>query len=79
MSIGLPDIRIILQSRTIINVILVIIIVAMFIILNTSLIPILLIAVNLQNKYAQWQEQLQSREQSLNARKMNVTENKIHL
>lgn len=53
----------------IINVILVIIIVAMFIILNTSSNPnIINYEVNLQNKYAQWQEQLQSQEQSLNCK-----------
>jgi len=61
----------------IINVILVIIIVAMFIILNTSSNPnIINYEVNLQNKYAQWQEQLQSQEQSLNARENELNNRK---
>lgn len=53
----------------IINVVLVIIIIAMFVILNTSSNPnIINYEVNIQNKYSQWQEQLQSQEESLNAR-----------
>lgn len=61
----------------IINVILVIIIVAMFIILNTSSNPnIINYEVNLQNKYAQWQEQLQSQEQSLNAKENELNNRK---
>ena len=61
----------------IINVILVIIIVAMFIILNTSSNPNRSnYEVNLQNKYAQWQEQLQSQEQSLNARENELNNRK---
>lgn len=61
----------------IINVILVIIIVAMFIILNTSSNPnVINYEVNLQNKYAQWQEQLQSQEQSLNARENELNNRK---
>lgn len=61
----------------IVNVILVIIIVAMFIILNTSSNPnIINYEVNLQNKYAQWQEQLQSQEQSLKARENELNNKK---
>ena len=53
----------------IINVVLIIIIIAMFVILNTSSNPnIINYEVNIQNKYSQWQEQLQSQEESLNAR-----------
>lgn len=53
----------------IINVVLIIIIIAMFVILNTSTNPnIINYEVNIQNKYSQWQEQLQSQEESLNAR-----------
>lgn len=52
-----------------INVVLIIIIIAMFVILNTSSNPnIINYEVNIQNKYSQWQEQLQSQEESLNAR-----------
>ena len=52
----------------IINVVLIIIIIAMFVILNTSSNPnIINYEVNIQNKYSQWQ-QLQSQEESLNAR-----------
>lgn len=52
----------------IINVVLIIIIIAMFVILNTSSNPnIINYEVNIQNKYSQWQEQLQSQEESLNA------------
>ena len=51
----------------IINVVLIIIIIAMFVILNTSSNPnIINYEVNIQNKYSQWQ--LQSQEESLNAR-----------
>lgn len=53
----------------IINVVLIIIIIAMFVILNTSSNHnIINYEVNIQNKYSQWQEQLQSQEESLNAR-----------
>ena len=53
----------------IINVVLIIIIIAMFVKLNTSSNPnIINYEVNIQNKYSQWQEQLQSQEESLNAR-----------
>ena len=53
----------------IINVVLIIIIIAIFVILNTSSNPnIINYEVNIQNKYSQWQEQLQSQEESLNAR-----------
>lgn len=53
----------------IINVVLIIIIIAMFVILNTSSNPnIINYEVNIQNKYSQWQDQLQSQEESLNAR-----------
>ena len=53
----------------IINVVLIIIIIAMFVILNTSSNPnIINYEVNIQNKYSQWQKQLQSQEESLNAR-----------
>ena len=53
----------------IINEVLIIIIIAMFVILNTSSNPnIINYEVNIQNKYSQWQEQLQSQEESLNAR-----------
>lgn len=53
----------------IINVVLIIIIIAMFVILNTSSNPnIINYEVNIQNKYSQWQEQLQSQEESLNTR-----------
>ena len=53
----------------IINVVLIIIIIAMFVILNTSSNPnIINYEVNIQNKYSQWQEKLQSQEESLNAR-----------
>lgn len=53
----------------IVNVVLVIIIIAMFFILNTSSNPnIINYEVNIQNKYSQWQEQLQSQEESLKAR-----------
>lgn len=53
----------------IINVVLIIIIIAMFVILNTSSNPnIINYEVNIQNKYSQWKEQLQSQEESLNAR-----------
>ena len=53
----------------IINVVLIIIIIAMFVILNTSSNPnIINDEGNIQNKYSQWQEQLQSQEESLNAR-----------
>lgn len=53
----------------IINVVLIIIIIAMFVILNTSSNPnVINYEVNIQNKYSQWQEQLQSQEESLNAR-----------
>ena len=53
----------------IINVVLIIIIIAMFVILNTSSNPnIINYEVNIQNKYSQWLEQLQSQEESLNAR-----------
>ena len=53
----------------IINVVLIIIIIAMFVILNTSSNPnIINYEVNIQNKYSQWQEQLQSQDESLNAR-----------
>lgn len=61
----------------IVNVILVIIIIAMFVILNTSSNPnIVNYEVNLQNKYAQWQEQLQSQEQSLKARENELNNRK---
>ena len=61
----------------IINVVLIIIIIAMFVILNTSSNPnIINYEVNLQNKYAQWQEQLQSQEQSLNARENELNNRK---
>lgn len=60
----------------IINVVLIIIIIAMFVILNTSSNPnIINYEVNIQNKYSQWQEQLQSQEESLNARE-NALNNK---
>lgn len=53
----------------IINVVLIIIVIAMFVILNTSSNPnIINYEVNIQNKYSQWQDQLQSQEESLNAR-----------
>lgn len=53
----------------IVNAVLVIIIIAMFFILNTSSNPnIINYEVNIQNKYSQWQEQLQSQEESLKAR-----------
>ena len=53
----------------IVNVVLVIIIIAMFFILNTSSNPnIINYEVNIQNKYSQWQESLQSQEESLKAR-----------
>ncbi len=61
----------------IVNVILVIIIIAMFVILNTSSNPnIVNYEVNLQNKYAQWQEQLQSQEESLKARENELNNRK---
>lgn len=60
----------------IINVVLIIIIIAMFVILNTSSNPnIINYEVNIQNKYSQWQEQLQSQEESLNARE-NALDNR---
>lgn len=61
----------------IVNVILVIIIIAMFVILNTSSNPnVVNYEVNLQNKYAQWQEQLSSQEQSLKARENELNNRK---
>lgn len=61
----------------IVNVILVIIIVAMFIILNMSSNPnIINYEVNIQNKYAQWQEQLQSQDASLKARENELNSRK---
>ena len=53
----------------ILNVLLIIIIIAMFVILNINYNPnIINYEVNIQNKYSQWQEKLQSQEESLNAR-----------
>lgn len=64
----------------IINVVLIIIIIAMFVILNTSSNPnIINYEVNIQNKYSQWQEQLQSQEESLNAREMLLTTENKHI
>ena len=61
----------------IINVVLIIIIIAMFVILNTSSNPnIINYEVNIQNKYSQWQEQLQSQEESLNARENDLNNRK---
>lgn len=57
----------------IVNVVLVIVIIAMIFILNTSSNPnIINYEVNIQNKYTQWQQQLQSQEESLNAREREL-------
>lgn len=59
----------------IVNVILVVIIIAMFIILNTSSNPnIINYEVNIQNKYAQWQQDLQSQEESIKAREKELNQ-----
>lgn len=59
----------------IVNVILVVIIIAMFVILNTSSNPnIINYEVNIQNKYAQWQQELQSQEESVKAREKELNQ-----
>lgn len=58
----------------VLNIILVIVIIAMFVILKTSSNPnILNYEVTIQNRYAQWQQELQSEEESLKARSRNLT------
>lgn len=57
----------------ILNVVLVIVIVIMFLLLKTSSNPnVLNYEVNVQNRYAQWQEQLESQEASLRARELEL-------
>ena len=57
----------------VLNIILVIVIIAMFVILKTSSNPnILNYEVTIQNRYAQWQQELQSEEESLKAREQEL-------
>ncbi len=61
----------------ILNVVLVIVIIAMFVILKTSSNPnILNYEVTIQNRYAQWQQELQSEEESLKAREQELNNKK---
>ena len=60
----------------IVNVCLAIVIIGMIIILATSSNPTIIdYEVKLQNKYAQWQEELQSEEASIKARENSITSN----
>lgn len=61
----------------VLNIILVIVIIAMFVILKTSSNPnILNYEVTIQNRYAQWQQELQSEEESLKAREQELNNKK---
>lgn len=61
----------------VLNIILVIVIIAMFVILKTSSNPnILNYEVTIQNRYAQWQQELQSEEESLKARDQELNNKK---
>lgn len=61
----------------VLNIILVIVIIAMFVILKTSSNPnILNYEVTIQNRYAQWQQELQSEEASLKAREQELNNKK---
>ena len=61
----------------VLNIILVIVIIAMFVILKTSSNPnILNYEVTIQNRYAQWQQELQSEEESLKAREHELNNKK---
>ena len=61
----------------VLNIILVIVIIAMFVILKTSSNPnILNYEVTIQNRYAQWQQELQSEEASLKAREHELNNKK---
>ena len=61
----------------VLNIILVIVIIAMFVILKTSSNPnILNYEVTIQKRYAQWQQELQSEEKSLKAREQELNNKK---
>ncbi|MDD3240911.1 MAG: hypothetical protein PHW47_12710 [Lachnospira sp.] len=61
----------------IVNVALVIAVIIMFIMLKTSSNPnVVNYEVNVQNRYAEWQEQLESQEASLNAREADLNQKK---
>ncbi|CUQ74618.1 Uncharacterised protein [Lachnospira pectinoschiza] len=61
----------------VLNIILVIVIIAMFVILKTSSNPnILNYEVTIQNRYAQWQQELQSEEESLKTREQELNNKK---
>lgn len=61
----------------VLNIILVIVIIAMFVILKTSSNPNTLnYEVTIQNRYAQWQQELQSEEESLKAREQELNNKK---
>ena len=61
----------------IVNVVLVVVIVAMiYITLHSSNANVINYEVNLQDKYASWQEELQSQEESLNARERALNQQK---
>lgn len=61
----------------VLNIILVIVIIAMFVILKTSSNPnILNYEVTIQNRYAQWQQELQLEEESLKAREQELNKKK---
>ena len=61
----------------VLDIILVIVIIAMFVILKTSSNPnILNYEVTIQNRYAQWQQELQSEEESLKAREQEFNNKK---
>ena len=64
----------------IVNVVLVVVIAAMiYITLHSSNANVINYEVNLQDKYASWQEELQSQEESLNARERALNPAKIIL
>ena len=64
----------------IVNVVLAVVIVAMiYITLHSSNANVINYEVNLQDKYASWQEELQSQEESLNARERALNQLKIIL
>lgn len=61
----------------IVNVVLVVVIAAMiYITLHSSNANVINYEVNLQDKYASWQEELQSQEESLNARERALNQQK---
>mgnify|MGYP000008139212 CR=1 FL=1 len=66
-----------MERKVVLNIILVIVIIAMFVILKTSSNPnILNYEVTIQNRYAQWQQELQSEEESLKAREQELNNKK---